>query len=457
MQRKGAWGYTMPPVTMVTMASLIQAKHPEFQVAVLDAAATNMSYREALEAVARNHPDLVVVNTSTPTIDDDLHFIGQLAAKHSGKGPTIAAFGIHVSVLYEELLRSQSGLNLAILGEPEWTALELAEALDTQQPLANVPGLAWLEGEELVRSPQRPFLEDLDQLPIADWSFVSLDPYRLPFDGQRFLLLNTNRGCPYHCSFCNAHVFYGRRQRRRSVAHIMDEIRQDVERFGVRNLMFWAEEFVLDKAFVLALSQAIIDSDLDISWVCNSRVDGVSPEVLEKIHEAGCWNIAYGIESGAQSILDRSNKGISLDVTRKAVTWTKQAGLKVTGHVILGLPGESRSTMEETHRFVQSLELDYVQYYCAMPYPGSSFYEQALDAGWVQSHDWHRYEHNDCVVDYPQLAGKEIRSARTRYFLAFYFQPTILWKLARENLDSVSHAWHFARTLVDFGRWILFR
>lgn len=459
MQRRDAWGYVMAPVTMVTMAGLIRERRPDIEVQVLDAVVACEDFNDALDLSAAHEADLILINTTTPTIDHDMLFATGLAARRprgaSGDAsPRIAAFGIHVSVLPEQLLRQWPALDLCLIGEPEFTALELSEALADGGPLDRVPGLAWLDDGALQRTPPRPFLEDLDELPIADWSFVDLDHYRMPFDGQRFVLLNTNRGCPYRCSFCNAHVYYGRKPRQRSVPHIMAEIRQDLERFGVREIMIWAEEFILDQALVIALAEAIIDSGLDVRWVCNARVDGVSLEVLTRIKEAGCWNIAYGIESGVQEILDASEKRIRLPDTRQAVTWAKDAGLMVTGHVILGLPGETRETMAATHAFVVTLDLDYVQYYCAMPYPGTPFYEQALAAGWIQSHEWTRYEHNDCVVDYPQLSGEAIKRARTTYFLAYYLNPRILRRLARTHLDSPSHAWHFARTIKDFLAWV---
>ena len=452
MQRREAWGYVMAPVTMVTMATLL--RDGGHAVSVIDAAADEADIEAVLERVTGSAPDLVLINSSTPTIDDDLRFAGILKRRTAGRAVT-ALFGIHPTVMHADLLQREPGLDFCVVGEPELTARKLADALEAGGDGTAVPGLAWLDGSEVRRSPPRPFIADLDSLPIPDWSFVDPARYRLPFGGPPFLLVNTNRGCPYRCVFCNAHAYYGRKPRRRSVDHIMRELHQDVERFGVRDFMIWAEEFILDKEFVVALADAIIRDRLPIRWVCNSRTDAPDRRVLKKIRDAGCWNIAYGIESGVQSILDRTRKGIMLAQTREAVASAREAGLKVTGHVILGLPGETDGTMAETHRFVKGLNLDYVQYYCAMPYPGSELYDTALKEGWLGAPDWRRFEHNYSVLDYPHLSARRVMSVRRRYFLEYYLQPKVAYAVVREHVVGARDLRGVASTVKGFVSWIL--
>jgi radical SAM superfamily enzyme YgiQ (UPF0313 family) len=452
MQRKEAWGYVMSPVTMVTMATSLRDEGHDLSVidAVVDANDMNAS----LNLVLQGDPDIVFINSSTPTIDDDLRFAGELKRRIS-RDVVVAIFGIHPTVMYEEILRRMPLLDFCIIGEPEMTALELADALSVGRDPGEVRGLAWSEVGEIRKTDPRPFIEDLDILPSPDWSFVNPSNYRLPFGGPPFLLVNTNRGCPYRCIFCNANAYYGRVPRRRSVEHVMRELHQDVERFGVRDFMIWAEEFILDKDFVVALADAIINDGLSIRWVCNSRVDAVNRRVLGKIRDAGCWNIAYGIESGVQAILDRANKGITLQQTRNAVELSREIGLKVTGHVILGLPDETAETMEQTHRFVKELELDYVQYYCAMPYPGTALYEMALAEGWLNTRDWRRLEHNYSVLEYPGLPSRNVMSARSRYFMDYYLQPRVALSIFQRHIKGVRDIPAFASTVKDFMSWIL--
>lgn len=451
MQREGAWGYVMSPVTMVTMATMLRDRG--FEVRVVDAGVDVNDFGVLAETVRSFAPELVFVNTSTTTIEDDLYATAFLKAECPSVR-TAVLYGIHVSVLYEDVLRQEAAADACVVGEPELTVLETAEALRDGRPLAGVAGLAYREGDRVVRTAERGFIEDLDILPIPDWSFVDLDHYRLPFSGERFLLVNTNRGCPYLCTFCNAYVYYGRKPRRRSVGHIVAELRNDVERFGVRNFMIWTEEFILDKAFVKDLCRAIVEANLDIRWVCNSRVDAVDEEVLRLVKAAGCWNIAYGIESGVQEILDAVKKRTTLEQIRRAVRLAKEAGLQVTGHVIIGFPEDTRETVRRTEAFVRSLDLDFVQYYCAMPYPGTELYERARREGWINATDWRLWEHNYSVLDMPNLKAREIMRLRSAMFRRHYFRPKVVWRTLTRHIRRPKDVLTFLRNVREFLKWM---
>lgn len=452
MQRREAWGYVMAPVTMVTMATLLREQGHE--VRVMDCPAQDQPLPAALEEAAAFGPGLVLVNTSTPSIDDDLFAVEQLRAR-LGASIRIALFGIHPSARHQELLAAGRGVDCCLVGEPEHTARDLAAALAAGGAVAGVDGLAFLDeaGRPATSRPRAP-IADLDALPIPDWSLVDPGDYRLPLNGERFLLVNTNRGCPFQCTFCNAHVYYGRAPRRRSVAHVLRELRSNVERFGVRNFMFWAEEFILEKGFVLELCAAIEAAGLELRWVCNSRVDAVDAEVLAAIRRAGCWNIAYGIESGRQEILDGIGKRTTLAMVERAVRLAREAGLQVTGHVILGFPGDTRESLRATERFVASLDLDFVQYYCAIPYPGTRLYDEAVAHGWLTSDDWRRWEHNQSVLDYPHLRGAEVVRARRGALRRHYLAPRRALRILSNHVRRPADALATLSRLPGFLRWM---
>jgi radical SAM superfamily enzyme YgiQ (UPF0313 family) len=407
-----------------------------------------------LSAVGRLLPEIIYINTSTPTIEDDVFAAGRLKAQ-SAHPPTTVLFGIHPSCQYQDLLLPDSGVDYCIIGEPELTAGELAAGIANGNDLHMLAGIAFLdELHELVVTPPREAIVNLDDLPIPDWSFIDTGNYRLPLNNEKFLLVNTNRGCPYRCIFCNAHVYYGRTPRRRSVSHIMRELTNNTEKFGVINFMFWAEEFILDKKFVLDLCDAITDSGLAIKWVCNSRVDAVSFDVLAAIKQAGCWNIAFGIESGDQNILDQINKQTTLQQIRHAVTTAKRVGLQVTGHVIIGFPQDTRQTIAATERFVDSLDLDFVQYYCAMPYPGTELYSDALKNDWLTTTDWKLWEHNSSILNYENLTATEMMKLRRRIMLRWYFTPKRIINTLKNHIKRPSDLWALLSKVGGFIRWM---
>jgi radical SAM superfamily enzyme YgiQ (UPF0313 family) len=452
MQRKGAWGYIMSPITMVTMATLL--RECGHSVKVLDAPAEGIDFITMVEMVRNIAPKIVYINTSTPTIEDDIH-AAQCIKMIGDEHITTVLYGIHPSCQFQEILLPYKHVDCCIIGEPEFTARDFSEAILNAIDLQTVAGIAFIDKsmKTVVTVPREP-IAILDDLPIPDWSFIDTGNYRLPLNNERFLLVNTNRGCPYRCTFCNAHVYYSRTPRRRSVESIMQELHNDVEKFSVTNFMFWAEEFILDNEFVVDLCNAIIHSGLPIKWVCNSRVDAVNLEVLVAIKQAGCWNIAFGIESGDQNILDSINKQITTKQIRHAVTLAKQVGLQVTGHVIIGFPDDTDHTIATTEKFINSLDLDFVQYYCAMPYPGTQLYADAREHGWLTSTDWRQWEHNSSVLNGKQLASEKIIKLRRQLMLNWYFTPKRIINTLKNHIKSPSHLWALISKLYGFIRWM---
>ncbi|MDO8282434.1 MAG: radical SAM protein [Thermodesulfovibrionia bacterium] len=452
MQRKGAWGYIMAPVTMVTIATLLRERG--HTVNVMDCPATSDTVHTMLTNVRSFDPHIVFINTSTPTIEDDIYAAACIKEESPNSIATVL-FGIHPSCQYKEILQAENGVDYCIIGEPEFAARDLVEALAGGDKLHSTPGIAFLDDKEqlVVTAPREP-IKDLDDLPVPDWSFINTENYRLPLNNDKFLLVNTNRGCPYRCIFCNAYVYYGRTPRRHSAGRIMQELHNNVTRFGITNFMFWAEEFILDKNFVRELCQAIIRSGLQIKWVCNSRVDAVDAETLKAIKDAGCWNIAFGIESGDQNILNQINKQTSLEQISHAVTLAKKAGLQVTGHVIIGFPADTYATIATTSKFINSLNLDFVQYYCAMPYPGTQLYNDAVQNSWLSAADWSQWEHNSSVLDYPQLTAREIMKLRRRLMLRWYFTPKRIINTLKNHIKRPSDIWALISKLYGFIRWM---
>jgi radical SAM superfamily enzyme YgiQ (UPF0313 family) len=234
----------------------------------------------------------------------------------------------------------------------------------------------------------------------------------------------------------------------------MLELTNNVEKFGITNFMFWAEEFILDKKFVLELCDSIISSALPIKWVCNSRVDAVDSETLSAIRQAGCWHIAFGIESGDQGVLNQINKHITLEHIRKAVRLSKIAGLQVTGHVIIGFPTDTTETIKATEKFINSLDLDFVQYYCAMPYPGTQLYTEALRKGWLTTTDWHDWEHNKSVLDYEHLKASDIIKLRRGMMLRYYLSPIKIMKTIKNHIKHPSDFVAILSKAREFFQWM---
>ena len=253
-------------------------------------------------------PGAVIWSTGTPSIESDLELASFI--KGCDDKVTTVVFGTHVTVLDKECLTAFPAIDCIIRNEPEMTLAVLVKTLTEGGCLTDVAGITFrTDTGTTVANPPRPYLEDLDSLPLPAWHLLDLDRYRLPLKGKPFLMVAPLRGCPFNCSFCTCQTYYGKRLRKRSVESVLRELEYDGERFGIRDFFIWAETFVVDRAYVAALCRGIIERGLRISWTSNSRVDTVDKELLTLMAQAGCWMISYGIESGSQKILDEADKG----------------------------------------------------------------------------------------------------------------------------------------------------
>lgn len=449
MQREGAWTSVWPPISLALSASLLEERG--VQVKLHDCIVEDIDFKRLKVILDEFKPDLAVINTATPSIESDLTVAEWV--KRANPGAKTAVFGIHVSALPCECFEKTPSLDFVIRGEPELTIKELALSLQDGERLDQVKGISHKRNGQVIHNEDRAFLPDLDELPFPAWHLIDLKRYVMPFSGRPFLLVATSRGCPYRCIFCANKAYYGSELRFKSPARVVDELAWARSRFGVEDFLFWAESFTMRRDFVLEVCREIVDRGLKIRWVCNSRVDNVDADMLREMKWAGCWMIGYGIECGSQRVLDSFKKGTTLDQAREAVWAAKQAGLEVTAHCVLGYPGESVQEMEGTIQFSKDLDLDYAQFYCVVPFPGSKLYEIAREKGWINTDDWRMFEQNYSVLDAESVRAEEIMSLRKRAFREFYVRPEMVFK-GLKKIRSWQEFMNFVRMLKDFITWV---
>ncbi|MEW6620313.1 MAG: radical SAM protein [bacterium] len=449
MQRQGAWTSTWSPITLAICASVLEKEN--IQVRLIDCIIKNIDSNSLKTQIADFKPDLIILNTSTPSIKSDLE-VAKLA-KTVVPSVKIAALGIHVSILPEECLMRFSDLDYCIRREPEFIVRDLSLALRDSREIKDILGLSYRLNGKIIHTPDREFISNLDELPFPAWHLIDPQDYRMPFKDEPFLLVATSRGCPYKCTFCADKAFYGTKLRLKSPQRIVDELEWVKQRFGVGEFLFWSESFTINNKFVMEVCEEIISRGLKVSWVCNSRVDNVNLTLLREIKEAGCWMIGYGVESGNQQVLDSVKKGTTLEQTKQAVQWAKEAGLEVTGHCILGLPGETEQTINQTINWTIDLDLDFAQYYCAVPFPGSELYSQALEQKWSNTTDWTKFEQNFSVLDLPTITADKIMEFRKQAFKKFYLRGKLILKTLH-RIKSFNQLRAFIRMIRDFLTWI---
>ncbi|MCC6156810.1 MAG: radical SAM protein [Deltaproteobacteria bacterium] len=428
-QRSSIWGTLWPPVTLAYLSAI--AKSAGHDATLVDVPAKSMSVAATQFSIRRREPDLCVVAVSTPSYADDMDAIRHL--KNASPSTRFAAIGVHASARDSEVLSDCRALDFVMRGETEGTILPLTNGI-ARGEFRDIAGLTWRDGDGVLRNPDRDTVTDLDALPMPDWSDVGARDYRLPLSRRRFLCLSPHRGCPYSCSYCTAPAHYGHRVRKRSVENVVAELRRNATESGVVDHFMWADTFTIDRAYVMELCRAIVDSGLRVRWTCNSRLDTVDEEMMAAMAAAGCWMMSFGIESPDPVVLHLANKDPRTrdrkDLYAPLAT-ARRLGIRTVAHFILGLPGDTPDTIRRTVSFARSLPLDFAQFYAAAPFVGSPLHEQAERNGWLSpSTTFARMDQSRASLNLPGLPAREVERVRRLARRWFYASPARAVRLA---------------------------
>ncbi|HOE67185.1 MAG TPA: PssD/Cps14F family polysaccharide biosynthesis glycosyltransferase [Candidatus Hydrogenedentes bacterium] len=416
----GAFSSDQPPMGLGYIASVLQQHGCE--VRLLDANVEKLGPLDVTRILAQQQPDLVGFTITTPLLPSALAIVRSL--RTLPKPPVLIAGGPHATVLPGDLL--QDGMfDYIVRSEGEETMAELIERLLGGQDAEGVEGVSWRRNGEIVHNPPRALSLKFESFPYPDWSIFPLDRYSSMARRNDYgLPIATSRGCPYGCTFCYKGV-YGRKIRMRRPENVADEWRFLIDRYRVREIAVLDDVFTLRADRAMAVCQLLIERGLNrVPWstVNGIRVDNVTPELMRAMHDAGCYRVYFGIESGVETVIRKLNKRIKLDDVRYAVKTAQEAGLEVGGYFMLGNIGETQADMEQTIRFALELDPEYAQFTIATPYPGTVMYQQVMDGGKLLINSWEElatygagvYELGEIT---PQVVGAKYREAIRRFYL----------------------------------------
>ena len=365
--------------------------------------------------------DLVVMYTSTPTLEIDVATARRI--KEQKPSAVTVLTGPHVSVLPEESLRFADGaVDIVCRGEFDYSIKELCEGGEW----GKVDGISFLKDGTVVHTPDRPPIEDLDALPFASQVYqrdLPISEYIIPHFLHPYVSIYSSRGCPSKCIYCLwPQTFSGRTMRTRSPRNVYDEVKWIKENLpDVKEISFDDDTFTADRQHARAVAELI--KPLGVSWTINARAN-CDFETLKIMREAGLRHVVVGYESGNEQILKNIKKGVTKEQAIRFTSDCKKLGLSIHGAFIMGLPGESRETIQETIEFAKRLDLNSIQASLASPYPGTEFYELCKEEGWIASDSFlDESGHQTCVINYPHLSNREIFDAVELFYNKFYFRP----------------------------------
>ncbi len=468
----------------VSLAQMAAVMHPDYKVAVIDAIAERMSWPDFEKKLRDYKPRFYVTQMTAPTLTNDNY--GCFLAKSIGA--ITIAFGTHVTPLAVETMRPHPSLDLCLRGEPEVTLREVVDTITGRttdfsegtlklykscdpewEPkkaerlpnsdfydLAHVKGLVWRRGLEIVRNVDRNFIPNLDDLPLPMHHLLPLDKYRTAVLDGSYQFIVTSRGCTAGCIYCIKHVSYQAGLRLRSPENVVAEIEMLVK-LGVKNIHMYADLFTANRDQVMGICKLIIDRGIKIGFTANSRVDYVDKEMLQMMAKAGCTVLSWGIESANEEILKKARKGTVPERARQSVTWAKEAGIRNLGYFIVGLPGETRETIQETIDFSKTLPLDLAIFHIAAPYPGTPFFFMVMENNWFKPGTrWEQVDMDQStVLQYSNLSAEDLESEARRAMREWMFRPgpVITYLKSLRNIGALRSAINVGMQQV---KWTLF-
>lgn len=407
----------LPPTDLMYLAAVAEK-------AGLEAKINDYSQNGDYEADLKEfNPDYLVVNIATPTLEHDLDAVKK--AKEICPDVITIAKGAAFLTLADRIIKEHNELDFGILGEAENTLKEILEG----KPKAEILGLYYKENDEVKFTGNRPFIEDLDSLPFPARHLVDNNIYRRPDNNKVQATIKVSRGCPFHCFFCLATPVSGAKVRRRSPENIVAEIKECVEKYNIKNFLFWSDIFNIDKDWTMKLCQAIIDSGLKITWSANTRADTADLEMAEMMYKSGCRLVSIGVESGSQYMLEKMGKKITLNDVRRTVKVFKKAKIRIYNYFVIGLPWETEETVEETIKFAIELNSDFISFYTATPLPGSRFYDYALEHNLFDKETSFENAYYYPAVNTHNLSRERVFELHKSAIKRFYLRPLYIFKM----------------------------
>ncbi|MFC2001901.1 B12-binding domain-containing radical SAM protein [Chloroflexota bacterium] len=424
--------YPQPPVSLALIAAVLE--RAGYQVTVLDANALGLQPKDLVSLVA--DADVIGLTAMTPTVSTAMSIAYHL--RQANPNLTILLGGVHATLLPEETLARAPEIDIVVRGEGEETIIELLRALETKQPLDNISGISYRDDGKVMSTAARNTNINLDSLPFLAYHLLPWSRYKPhPPHGCAlpFAAVVTSRGCPYHCAYCSKPVF-GSKFRAQSPERVIEEVVYLKEIFGIKEIHFYDDVFTLDKKRTHAIADSLIKRGIKIFWTCETRVNLVDEELLRHIKQAGCYAVAYGIESASPEILNTIHKDITLEQIEEAVYLSRKAGLQTVGYFMIGSPGDSPETIRQTIQFAKKLKLDFAQFSLTTPFPGTELYELLGDKG--DNIPWESFVYSGAdsqitpVFENDQLSRNDLKYWTRQAYREFYLRPAYLWQRLRQ-------------------------
>lgn len=363
------------PFFLAYAASLLKSKNNDLKL--IDAIAQGLDEQKVIDEVSAYQPELVVIETSTPSFDNDIELARRI--KIGIPKSSIILCGTQATTCAKDILSRYNFIDYVLMGEYEYTLLELVNSLSGQENLKSILGLAFRNNQVTVVNRPRPTIKNLDQLPWPLREEASIYKYNDGFAGLPVpnVQMYSSRGCPFHCIFCLwPQVLYGEHKyRKRNPVNVVEEMAWLINKFNFKAVYFDDDVFNIDKGHVIGICKEMVRKGIKVPWAVMARADLMSEEILTMMSDAGLYAVKYGVESANSKVLRLCKKNLNIAKAEKMIRYTKGLGVKVHLTFCLGLPGETRQSIQDTVDFISGIRPDSLQFSLATPFPGTDYYK----------------------------------------------------------------------------------
>ncbi|MFH1257098.1 MAG: radical SAM protein [Candidatus Diapherotrites archaeon] len=423
-----------PPIMLAYAAAVcIEEKH---KVDLIDAPALELGKAKTVERVKQFKPELIVMLTSTGSVQSD----GLLALELKELLPKalMVAVGVHATAVPDDTL--QKGFDAVARGEYEYTVRDLAAG----KKLKDVLGLSYKKGESTIHNTQRPLIKNLDELPFPARHLLPNEKYYSAIYKNPFTFILAGRGCPHQCIFCaTPQIMNDRRYRMRSPENVVAELEHIKKNFPkLKSVLFNDDTLNVNKKHLAELCNLITERKVNLPWAAYSRVDTIDGESAMLMKKAGCFLVKVGFESGVDTILQNMKKGTNATTKQalKAAEIFRKSGIQVHGTFVFGMPGETKETMKQTVEFAKKLDIDFVQFSVAQPYPGTEFFAYLKKNSYLRFENWAEYlDEEGCIhpiFEYPHLKADEMEKQLHSAYKSYYLRPKYVLKAIGQRLTN---------------------
>jgi anaerobic magnesium-protoporphyrin IX monomethyl ester cyclase len=377
------WGVPMrlPPLGLAYVAGALEKAG--FHVEILDNYLLEKSIEDIKQTIRKLNPEIVGITCSSASYQQCVETAK--AVKATLPFCKVVVGGWHPSYMPDSMLQHPE-IDYVVMGEGERAMTELATHItkgEDDHAIAQIAGIAYRHEGKIVKTAQK-FIKDLDQIPFPARHLLPMHLYEreIPYLRAKPVdTMNIARGCPYNCAYCETRRLWGLGCRAFSPARVVDEINHLATNYGTKGIYFLGDNFTIHEKRTVELCELIKKSKLGIEWVCDTRADLISRELLRTMREAGCRTIWFGVESGSPRILQKINKGVTLEQTVQAFKLCREEDVQIACSFILGIPGETLSDMEATYKFAKKLDPDWCQFNVFIAVPGSGLYDEVMQKG----------------------------------------------------------------------------